>query len=114
MRDLILQISAINKSFFGVKVLEDINLDVGRGRVLGLIGENGAGKSTLMNILGGVVSFDSGQILLNGHEYTPHDPGDAVQAGIAFIHQELNLFTNLSVAENFFISNFPGYGSSLF
>lgn len=110
MTDLILQFSAINKSFFGVQVLKDINLDVGRGRVFGLIGENGAGKSTLMNILGGVIPFDSGQMLLNGQAYVPRGPGEATQAGIAFIHQELNLFTNLSIAENFFISDFPQLG----
>jgi len=107
MDDLILQFCRIDKSFFGVPVLKNVSIDFQRGHIIGLIGENGAGKSTMMNILGGVVPFDGGQMLLNGQDYIPHDPASATKAGIAFIHQELNLFTNLSIAENLFISNFP-------
>ncbi len=110
MSDLILQFKDIHKAFFGVPVLQGIDLDVERGTTVGLVGENGAGKSTLMNILGGVVPPTSGQMLLNGEAYQPAGPGDADAAGIAFIHQELNLFTNLSIAENFFISDFPTAG----
>jgi ribose transport system ATP-binding protein len=110
MSDLILQFQDIHKAFFGVPVLQGIHLDVERGSTVGLVGENGAGKSTLMNILGGVVPPTSGQMLLDGAAYEPADPGDAERAGIAFIHQELNLFTNLSIAENFFISDFPTMG----
>jgi len=110
MSDLILQFKDIHKSFFGVPVLKGIDLDVERGSTVGLVGENGAGKSTLMNILGGVVPPTGGEMLLNGQPYLPEDPGDADHAGIAFIHQELNLFTNLSIAENFFISDFPTAG----
>lgn len=107
MDDLILQFCNIEKSFFGVRVLKNVSIDIPRGHIVGLIGENGAGKSTLMNILGGVVPLDKGKMLLNGQEYAPRDPAQASSAGIAFIHQELNLFTNLSIAENFFISDFP-------
>ena len=110
MSDSILQFCNVNKSFFGVPVLKDITLDIERGHIVGLVGENGAGKSTLMNILGGVVPLDTGKMLLNGADYEPADPGDADRAGIAFIHQELNLFTNLSIAENFFINDFPRRG----
>jgi ABC-type sugar transport system ATPase subunit len=110
MSDLILQFKDIHKSFFGVPVLKAIDLDIERGTTVGLVGENGAGKSTLMNILGGVVPPTSGQMLLNGEAYLPHDPKVADEAGIAFIHQELNLFTNLSIAENFFINEFPTTG----
>lgn len=112
MDDFILQFCGINKSFFGVKVLKNVSIDIQRGHVVGLIGENGAGKSTLMNILGGVVPFDSGKLLLDGQEYTPRDPAEAAQFGVAFIHQELNLFNNLSIAENFFISGFPKWGKT--
>ncbi len=63
-----------------------------------------------MNILGGVVPPSAGQMLLDGVAFEPQDPGEADKAGIAFIHQELNLFTNLSIAENFFISDFPTMG----
>jgi ABC-type sugar transport system ATPase subunit len=110
MSDTILQFKHVNKSFFGVPVLKDITLDIERGHIVGLVGENGAGKSTLMNILGGVVPLDSGQMLFNAQAYAPQDPREADRAGIAFIHQELNLFTNLSVAENFFINKFPRRG----
>ena len=110
MSDLILQFKDIHKAFFGVPVLKGIDLDIERGTTVGLVGENGAGKSTLMNILGGVVPPTSGQMLLNGEAYLPHDPKVADEAGIAFIHQELNLFTNLSIAENFFINDFPTAG----
>ena len=110
MTDTILRFEGVDKAFFGVTVLEDITLDVERGSIVGLVGENGAGKSTLMNILGGVVPLDAGQMLLDGEVHAPRDPRDADRAGIAFIHQELNLFTNLTIAENFFISDFPRHG----
>jgi ribose transport system ATP-binding protein len=110
MSDLILQFEGIDKAFFGVPVLQGIDLAIERGTTLGLVGENGAGKSTLMNILGGVVPPSAGRMLLDGREYHPHDARVADQAGIAFIHQELNLFTNLTIAENFFVSDFPTLG----
>jgi ABC-type sugar transport system ATPase subunit len=105
--DYILEFQHITKGFFGVPVLKDISFGLRRGQVIGLIGENGAGKSTLMNLVGGVVFPDGGQMMLNQKPYTPHNPAAATQAGIAFIHQELNLFTNLSIAENMFIDSFP-------
>ena len=107
MSDDILVFENIGRSFFGVSALSAVNLNVGRGRVLGLIGQNGAGKSTLMNIAGGVLSPDTGAMMLNGAPYSPVNPRDAGSRGIAFIHQELNLFTNLSIAENIFIARFP-------
>jgi ribose transport system ATP-binding protein len=107
MTDTILTFENIDKSFFGVRVLKNISLDLPRGKVMGLVGENGAGKSTLMNLVGGVVTPDSGQMLLDGQPYAPRSPGNANDAGVAFIHQELNLFTNLSIAENIFINGFP-------
>jgi ribose transport system ATP-binding protein len=107
MTDSIFTFESIEKSFFGVRVLKNVSLSLPRGKVLGLVGENGAGKSTLMNLVGGVVTPDSGQMLLDGQHYAPRTPGDANDAGVAFIHQELNLFTNLSIAENIFINGFP-------
>ena len=77
------------------------------GRVLGLIGQNGAGKSTLMNIIGGVVQPDAGSMRLAGSPYVPRNPAEATRHGIAFIHQELNLFSNLTIAENIFLGAFP-------
>ncbi|MHC4444705.1 MAG: sugar ABC transporter ATP-binding protein [Planctomycetota bacterium] len=103
----IIQCHGIGKSFFGVPVLQNASFRLPAGRVLGIVGENGAGKSTLMNILGGVIQPDTGRILLNGDDYAPKNPLEAQKNRIAFIHQELNLFTNLSIAENLFIGNFP-------
>lgn len=102
-----LQFSEIEKSFFGVKALKRVSFEVAAGHTLGLVGENGAGKSTLMNILGGNQQPEAGRMLLDGAVYAPRSPRDAESAGIAFIHQELNLFTNLSIAENLFITGFP-------
>ncbi|MBN1479242.1 sugar ABC transporter ATP-binding protein [candidate division KSB1 bacterium] len=97
----------ISKSFFAIRALSNVSFSLSQGHVLGLVGENGAGKSTLMNILGGNLLADNGQIILRGECYTPKSPADAAVAGIAFIHQELNLFTNLSIADNLFIDRFP-------
>jgi ribose transport system ATP-binding protein len=107
MADVIFQIADVSKAFFGIHAVRGVSLDLVRGHVLALIGQNGAGKSTLMNIVGGVVQADGGLMFLDGAAYDPHNPGDAARAGIAFIHQELNLFTNLTIAENIFIDKFP-------
>ncbi len=95
------------KSFFGVEVLHKVGFSLQAGRVLGLVGENGSGKSTAMNIIGGVHQMDAGRIQFDGADYRPKGPRDAAKQGIAFIHQELNLFRNLSIAENLFITDFP-------
>lgn len=105
--NVVLKCQNISKSFSGVSVLNNITYSLPQGSVLGLVGENGAGKSTLMNILGGVFQPDTGDMVLRDRSYAPETPLDAQQAGIAFIHQELNLFTNLTIAENFFITSFP-------
>ena len=105
----VLELKKLNKSFSGVQVLKDINLTLRRkGSVLGLVGENGAGKSTMMNILGGVLQRDSGEILLDGAAFNPKSAVDADQAGIALIHQELNLFLNMTIAENLYLNGAPG------
>jgi ribose transport system ATP-binding protein len=101
---------SISKSFSGVRVLRDVSFGVPRGHTLGLVGENGAGKSTLMNVVGGNLQPDSGSMLLNGQAYAPRNPLEAARQGIAFIHQELNLFPNLSIAENIFLTSFPRTG----
>ena len=107
MSDLLLKVTGLNKSFFGVPVLRDVGLELRRGAVLGLVGENGSGKSTTMNILGGVLTKDSGRVELAGEEVAPASSRDALALGIAFIHQELSLFPNLSVEENIFLDHFP-------
>jgi ribose transport system ATP-binding protein len=107
----LLAFEGIGKSFGGVRVLNAIGFAVPRGSTLGLVGENGAGKSTLMNILGGNLTPDTGRMWWNGQPYAPRHPGDAAQVGIGFIHQELNLFANLSIAENLFLTSFPRLGA---
>jgi len=103
----LLQFAGIEKAFFGVKVLKGVSFTVPTGGMVGLVGENGAGKSTLMNILGGNLAPDAGSIRFDGADFEPHNPQDAARRGVAFIHQELNLFPNLSIAENIFLTRFP-------
>jgi ribose transport system ATP-binding protein len=107
MSDLLLKVSGLNKSFFGVQVLRDVRLELRRGAVLGVVGENGSGKSTTMNIIGGVLPKDSGHVEFAGEVVAPTSSRDALALGIAFIHQELSLFPNLSVEENLFLDHFP-------
>lgn len=106
-KEFALELSGIKKSYSGVEVLHGVDLQVKQGEIYGLVGENGAGKSTMMNIIGGVIKKDAGSMKVNGEEYKPKSPLSAAEAGIAFVHQELNLFTNLTVAENMFIEIFP-------
>lgn len=110
MSEYVLELQNIAKSFFGIPALKDVTLGLKKGELLSLIGENGAGKSTLMNIVGGILPADSGELYINGEPYRPTRPSDAKKAGIAFIHQELNLFTNLSINDNVFIDSFPKMG----
>ncbi len=103
----LLSVDGITKSFFGVRVLHGVSFELWPSEALGLVGENGSGKSTSMNILGGVHQPDGGRMSLAGQPYAPQSPREASRAGIAFIHQELNLFPNLSIEENLFITDFP-------
>lgn len=107
MSKALLEFEGIEKAFFGVKVLKGIRFTVPEAGAVGLVGENGAGKSTLMNILGGNMAPNAGRMLFAGSEYHPRTPKEAEHRGIAFIHQELNLFPNLTIAENIFITRFP-------
>ncbi|MFC2085320.1 sugar ABC transporter ATP-binding protein [Bacteroidota bacterium] len=97
----------ISKSFSGVEVLHDISFQIEKGKLLALVGENGAGKSTLMKILCGILSNYQGQVILNGNTVKFINPREAENAGIAIIHQELNLVPDLSVAENIFLGHEP-------
>ena len=103
MTETLLELAGITKLYPGVRALDHVNVRVDRGEVLGLVGENGAGKSTLMKILGGVVSPTEGVIRIDGHERATLTVSEAIRSGIAFVHQELNLFENLDVAANVFI-----------
>lgn len=103
----ILTAQRLGKRFAGVTALDDVSLRVMPGEVLAVIGENGAGKSTLMKILAGVLPADSGQIYWDGQPLRLRNVSEALQLGIALIHQELNLVDNLSVAENLFLGREP-------
>ncbi|MDP6523667.1 MAG: sugar ABC transporter ATP-binding protein [Kiritimatiellia bacterium] len=100
-----LKADGINKSFGGVQALKNVSFALEPGEVHALIGENGAGKSTLGKIIAGVLRPDSGQIVLDGHETSIQRPTDAQKLGISIIFQELDLFPNLTVAENIAIGN---------
>jgi ribose transport system ATP-binding protein len=95
-----ISLSGISKLYPGVVALDDVSLEIGAGEIVGLIGENGAGKSTLMKVLGGGISPDSGFITIDGETLDRLTPPEATARGIAFVHQELNPFTNLDVAAN--------------
>src|ERR1700731_4864706 len=107
MPEPVLELIDISKSYPGVQALSHVNLAVASGEVLGLIGENGAGKSTLMRILGGVTEPSSGTIKLRGEQKHNLTVSEAIRSGIAFVHQELNLFDNLDVAANVFFGRQP-------
>src|SRR5476651_325125 len=93
----------ISKKFSGVTALDDINLELPAGKVTAIIGENGAGKSTLMKILSGVYADYEGDVIYKGKKVRFKDPREAQNAGIAIIHQELNLVPYLSITENLFL-----------
>jgi ribose transport system ATP-binding protein len=108
-----LRLTGLRKSYPGVVALSDFDMEVRPGEVIGLVGENGAGKSTLMKILGGVTSPDRGTIEIDGVPYDGLSVGGSMRAGIAFVHQELNLFDNLDVAANVYIGREPRRGGVL-
>ncbi|MFE4537312.1 sugar ABC transporter ATP-binding protein [Streptomyces scopuliridis] len=102
-----LTMKGVSKSFLGVRVLRDVELDLERGEVHALVGENGAGKSTLMKILAGEHIPDSGTITLDGTAHTFTHPAQAQAAGIGIIHQEFALLPHRTVAENVFLGREP-------
>lgn len=103
----LLEARGIGKRFAGVVALDGVSFGVRGGAVHAVVGENGAGKSTLMKILSGVYQADAGEILLDGAPKKFADPKTAEAAGVAIIHQELNLVSALSVAENIFLGREP-------
>lgn len=103
----VLQFENVSKTFPGVKALNGVSFEAHAGQVHGLLGENGAGKSTLLKILGGQYRPDGGRLLLNGKPCDFHSAGDAIAAGIAVIHQELQYVAELTVAENVLLGRLP-------
>ena len=105
--EYLLSAEGIHKAFPGVIALDDVSFKLKRGTVHALMGENGAGKSTLMKILAGIYHPDSGTVKLRGAEVRLQSPLDALENGIAMIHQELNLMPFMTVAENIWIRREP-------
>src|ERR671916_611777 len=106
----LLQMRGITKSFFGVPVLDAVDLDVVPGEVHAVVGENGAGKSTLMKILVGAYQPDAGSILLDGEEVRFGHPRQAQERGVSIIYQEFNLLPERTVAQNIFLGREPARG----
>ena len=101
----VLELRGINKRFGAVQALTDIHLSVGRGEVVGLVGDNGAGKSTLIKVIAGVHAADEGDLVINGARQRFSSPKDAQKAGVATVFQDLALCENLDVVANLFLGH---------
>jgi len=108
--EYLLEMSGINKSFPGVKALDNVNLKVRPHSIHALMGENGAGKSTLLKCLFGIYQKDSGSILFQGKEIDFHSAKEALENGISMVHQELNLVLQRSVMDNMWLGRYPTKG----
>ena len=106
MSENILELHNISKAFGRNRVLTNIDLCVKKGTVLGLMGENGAGKSTMMKILFGIYSKDDGKIIFDGNEVEFKNPKDALENGVAMVHQELNQCLERNVIDNLFLGRY--------
>jgi ribose transport system ATP-binding protein len=109
----IIQVTNLSKRFGGIRALKEISLEVRYGEVHALVGENGAGKSTLMNILGGIIQRDSGEVLYQGQPVQFANPIESLKAGIAIIHQELAMLPTLNVIDNMFMGRMEAKGGVL-
>lgn len=107
MSSYILELEDINKSFPGVRALDNVSLQLRPGTVHALMGENGAGKSTLMKCIFGIYHRDSGTMRLDGEEFNFTSSKEALDAGIAMIHQELQPIEKMTIAENIFLGDYP-------
>ena len=107
MADIVLEIKNLSKSFAKNRVLNGINFTVKKGTVMGLMGENGAGKSTMMKCLFGIYAKDEGQIFLEKKPIDFKDPKEALESGVAMVHQELNQCLDRTVTDNLFLGRYP-------
>lgn len=104
MSEKLLVMKNICKSFFGSRVLKNVDFELDRGQVISIIGTNGAGKSTLSNIIAGVYTKDSGEVLIDGQSVHFENPADAEKHGVGMVHQEPTLCENMTVYENLFLN----------
>ena len=105
--DVLLKMEGISKTFPGVKALDNVNLEVKAGTVHALMGENGAGKSTLMKCLFGIYNKDAGHIYLEGKEIDFKSSKEALDNGVAMVHQELNQALKRNVMDNIWLGRYP-------
>ena len=103
--ELVLEVKGIDKSFPGTKALAGVDFQLRKGEVHAVVGENGAGKSTLMNVIDGVYTPDAGEIFINGEKVEIKDPLAAQKLGIGFVHQEIALCPDVTVAENLYMAS---------
>jgi general nucleoside transport system ATP-binding protein len=108
-REALLEIDNVGKRFGALAALDDVSFDIAAGEIHGLLGENGAGKSTLCNIVFGVHRADAGTMRLAGAPYRPSGPAEALQAGVAMVHQHFSLVPNLSVVDNLLLGQARGF-----
>ena len=109
-----IRLENINKSFPGVQALKNVSMEFAANEVISIVGQNGAGKSTLMDILGGVKQKDSGEIYFDDQPVQFKSPRDSMKQGVSYIHQELAIFNNLTVAENVMFNEFDRNKSLFF
>ena len=114
MKEVVLEMKNIHKSFGSVKVLKGVDLTLRRGEVLGLIGENGAGKSTMIKILCGIYKATSGEIRMHGKKVDISDAQTARKLGISTIYQDLSVVPELNAAQNIFLNREQAWGKGLF
>ena len=107
MDQVLIKMDGIDKSFPGVRALDNAQFELRAGEVHALVGENGAGKSTLMKVLAGIYQRDDGRIVYSGREVEIPNPRAAQELGISMIHQELNLMNHLTLAQNVYIGREP-------
>lgn len=103
----LLQMRGVSKEFPGVQALSSVSLDVAEGEIHGLVGKNGAGKSTLMAVLMGLQQPDSGTLEINNHTFSSMNPHEALEAGVAYVPQHVNMMDSLTVAENILAGEMP-------
>lgn len=108
--ETIISVTNLSKRFGGIRALKEISLEVRYGEVHALVGENGAGKSTLMNVLGGIIQRDSGEVVYQGQPVQFANPIESLNAGIAIIHQELAMLPTLNVIDNMFMGRMESKG----
>ena len=105
--EYIVEMKGISKRFGAVQALNNVDLELRHGEILGLVGDNAAGKSTLMKILSGAYIPDSGEIFLEGQKVHIQGPRHAFELGISMVYQDLALFNSLDVASNIFVAREP-------